>query len=317
MILNQDVVTIFGGSGFIGKYVVRELAMAGYRIRVVGRSPELAKDLRPYGYVGQIVAVKGDIRNSEELPALIKGSYAVINLVGILRESGKQRFDAIHAQAPERLAKAAKEAGIPKFVHMSAMVDPESKSRYAKSKLNGEKAVTAAFPESYIIKPSVVFGPEDNFFNFFARLSSISPFLPLIGGGKTKMQPVYVGDVALAIKKVVTDEIKPGAYQLGGPEALTFKQILNRVLEYTGRKRLLLNLPFAIAKFSAFFAPDAILTADQVKLLQHDNVVTSRTKTLTELEIEPTAIESIVPKYLLRFNRKKLRQHEQAIEQGY
>ncbi len=303
MILNGKIVTVFGGSGFIGKYVVRELALAGYTIKVVSRNPEDAKVLRPEGFVGQIVPVKGNLRDSERLAELVEGSYAVVNLVGVLYQSGRQKFDALHAQGAERLAKAAKEMDVKKFVHISAIVDPESKSKYAKSKINGEKAVMAAFPEAYIMKPSVVFGPEDNFFNFFARLSSLVPFLPLIGGGKTKMQPVYVGDIGTAVKKVVDEEFKAGAYQLGGPEVLTFKEILQRVLEYTGRKRLLLNLPFTAARFGALFSPNFILTADQVKLLKHDNIVTSRTKTLSELEIQPTAIDSVVPKYLARFQR--------------
>ena len=305
MNLNGKIVTIFGGSGFLGTYVVRELAKLGYTIRIICRNPDASKALKTAGYVGQVVVVKGDITDYERLPEMLRGSYAVVNLVGILYESGKRRFSAIHAEAPGRLAEVAHAQGIKKFVHVSALVDIESKAEYAKSKLEGEKRVLAAFADAYIIRPSVVFGAEDNFFNMFAKMSGLSPFLPLIGGGEIKMQPVYARDVGLAVAKIVDGDVKPGTYELGGPEALTFKQILERVLEYTGRKRCLLNLPFGLTKFGAIFAPKFILTADQVELLKSDNVVTSRTKTLTQLGIQPTAIESVVPKYLARFKRRK------------
>ncbi len=305
MNLNGKIVTIFGGSGFLGTYVVRELAERGYTVKIICRNPDDSKALKTAGFVGQVVIIKGNISNYEKLPELVRGSYAVVNLVGVLYESGKQKFAKLHAEAPGKLAEAAKIAGVEKFVHVSAIVDAQSKSNYAKTKLEGEKNVTPAFPDAYIAKPSVLFGPEDNFFNMFAALSSFSPFLPAIGGGKTKMQPVYAGDVGIAIRKMIDEETKPGTYQLGGPEALTFKQILERIEEYTDRKRCILKIPFPLAKLGAIFAPKIILTGDQVELLKHDNIVTSRTKTFTELGITPTAIEAVVPKYLARFKRRK------------
>lgn len=305
MNLNGKIVTVFGGSGFLGTYVVRALAEAGYTIKIISRNPEYSKALKTAGFVGQVVPLSGNILDYDRLPEYVRGSYAVINLVGILAESGNQKFKKLQEEAPGKLAEAAKKTGVEKFVHVSALVDPESKAEYAKSKIQGEKNVIAAFADAYIVKPSVIFGPEDNFFNMFAAMSNISPFLPAIGGGKTKMQPVYAGDVAEAIARMVAREVKPGAYQIGGPEALTFKQILERIMEYTERKRCILNIPFGVAKFGAIFAPSAILTRDQVELLKHDNVVTSRTKTLSELGITPTAIEAVVPKYLERFKTRK------------
>lgn len=297
--LNGKVVTVFGGSGFLGKYVVKELAQAGYTVKIVSREPEDSKGTKVSGFVGQVVPVKGNITDFDNLEDMIKGSHAVINLVGILYESGRQRFELLHAQAPEKLAQAAAKLGIEKFVHVSAIVHEESFSKYARSKINGEKAVAAAFPSASIIKPSVVFGAEDNFFNFFAEFSRFSPFLPLIGGGKTKMQPVYVGDVANTILQSVEGDF-PGEYELGGAEVLSFKKILKMVLKYTDRKRMLVTQPFGIAKLSSYMLPAWLLTADQVELLKHDNVVSKDAKDLSAFKVKPTLIDDIVPDYLTR-----------------
>jgi NADH dehydrogenase len=301
--MKDKVVTVFGGTGFLGKYVVRDLALAGYTVKVVSRHADIVKNLKLAGFVGQIVPVKGDITNFAELPKLVEGSYAVVNLVGILFEKGRRKFTLTHSEAPAELAKASKKAGVKQFVHVSSLVDAESKSKYAQSKIAGEKAVTEAFPEAVIFKPSTIFGAEDNFFNQFARMTSISPFLPLIGCGKSNFQPVFVGDIAKVIEHAVEGKVKAGTYQLGGPEILSFKEIMQRILKYTNKKRILLPIPFCLAKIIAIFAPRSVLTCDQVTLLQSDTVVTSRTKTFTELGIYPTAVEAIVPQYLAAYNK--------------
>ncbi len=299
--MKNKIVTIFGGTGFIGRYVVNALAHEGYSIRVVTRNPERAKDLRTAGFVGQVVPVTGNIRNTELLPELVKNSYAVVNLVGVLFESGKQKFSKLHTVAAGKLAEAAKEAGVERFVHISAIVDQESPSRYAQTKLAGEKEVLSAFPEAFIMKPNVVFGPEDNFINKFAALSKVLPFLPLIGCGETKFQPVYVGDVANAVKIAVDGAVKPSTYQLSGPETLTFKEILERINSYTHRKPGFINIPFGAAKLLAFFSPSAVLTRDQVTLLQSNCVATSRSRGFGELGIKPTALDAILPHYVARY----------------
>lgn len=303
--MKNKIVTVFGGTGFIGKYVLDELIQAGFTIRLVTRSLERAKQARTGANVGQVVPVIADLTKDSDYAAIVKDSYAVVNLVGILFESGKQKFSALQAKAAGKIAQAAKAAGVEKFVHISAIVDPESPSKYAKSKIAGEKAVETYFPEAVILKPSVVFGAEDNFFNKFAQMATLSPFLPLIGGGKTRFQPVYVGDVAKAVLNAIeSPKIKAGVYQLGGPETLTFKEILQRILKITNRKACLLNIPFCAAKLIAIPAPSSVLTADQVTLLQSDNVVTSKGKTLAELGVEATTIDSIATQYLERFSKK-------------
>ena len=213
--LNGKVVTVFGGTGFLGKYIIGKLAKAGYTIKVVSRRAENAKDLKTSGFVGQIVPVSADLAKQADIEAIIEGSYAVINCIGILYEQGKQKFDLLHAQIPEKLAQASKKLGVERFIHMSAIVNEKSNSKYARSKINGDKAVIAAFSGATILKPSVVFGAEDNFFNFFASMANYSPVLPLIAGGTTKFQPVYVGDVADAVLKAV-EKKTPGRFELGG-----------------------------------------------------------------------------------------------------
>lgn len=298
--MQNKIVTVFGGTGFIGKYVVAELVKAGYTVRVITRSLERAKNLKTGAYVGQVAPIIGDLTKPENFAELIKNSYAVINLVGLLYEKGgNQKFNLIHSQNVEKLAKAAKNMGVEKFVHISAIVPEDSKSKYAKTKLAGEKALQTNFPNAVILKPSIVFGAEDNFFNQFARMAMFSPFLPLIGGGKTKFQPVYVEDVAKAVIAALAGA-SAGSYQLGGPQILTFKEVLQLILKYTNRSRYLINIPFFVAKIIATFTPSFILTRDQVELLKNDNVVSARSKSLKELEIQATSVESIVPNYLAR-----------------
>jgi len=311
MTTNQDtLVTVFGGSGFLGRYVVRALAKRDYRIRVAVRRPELAGHLQPVGRVGQIHAVQANLRYPASVAAAMRDSEVAINLVGILTESGRQTFDAVQGTGAETIAKAAAAVSA-RMVHVSAIgADAESASGYARAKAAGEQAVLAAVPGASILRPSVVFGPEDDFTNRFAGLAKVSPFLPLIGGGTTRLQPVYVGDVAQAVADAVEGKTKPGAiYELGGPEILTMREIMEFILEVTERKRLLLPLPFGLAKLQASllqFAPGALkLTPDQVELLQSDNVVSDAAKaaglTLQGLGITPDSLEAIAPQYLWRF----------------
>ena len=311
MASNQDtLVTVFGGSGFLGRHVVRALAKRDYRIRVAVRRPELAGHLQPVGRVGQIHAVQANLRYPASVAAAMRDSEVAINLVGILTESGRQTFDAVQGTGAETIAKAAAAVSA-RMVHVSAIgADAESASGYARAKAFGEQAVLAAVPGASILRPSVVFGPEDDFTNRFAGLAKVSPFLPLIGGGTTRLQPVYVGDVAQAVADAVEGKTKPGAiYELGGPEILTMREIMEFILEVTERKRLLLPLPFGLAKLQASllqFAPGALkLTPDQVELLQSDNVVSDAAKaaglTLQGLGITPDSLEAIAPQYLWRF----------------
>jgi uncharacterized protein YbjT (DUF2867 family) len=306
----DTLVTVFGGSGFVGRNVVRALAKRDYRIRVAVRRPELAGHLQPLGRVGQIHTVQANLRYPESVAAALRDSHVAINLVGILTESGAQTFEAVQAEGAANVAKAAAAAGA-RLVHVSAIgADAESTSSYARAKAAGEAAALAAVPEAVIMRPSVVFGPEDQFTNRFAGLARISPFLPLIGGGETKMQPVYVGDVATAVADAVDGKAQAGAtYELGGPEVLSFREILKIILDITDRDRALLPLPFGLARLQAAllqFAPGPLkLTPDQVELLRSDNVVSETAKaaglTLQGLGITPDSLEAIGPQYLWRF----------------
>ena len=313
MASNLDtLVTVFGGSGFLGRHVVRALAKRDYRIRVAVRRPELAGHLQPLGRVGQIHAVQANLRYPGSVEAAMRDSHAAINLVGILAESGAQTFDAVQGSGAGTMAKAAAAAGAA-VVHVSAIGAAEnSPSRYGRAKAAGEKAVLAAVPSATILRPSVVFGPEDQFTNRFAALARMSPALPLIGGGLTKLQPVYVGDVATAVADAVDGKTRPGAaYELGGPEVLTMREIMEIILDVTERNRMLMPLPFGLAKLQALFlqfAPgDFKLTPDQVTLLRSDNVVSDAAKaaglTLEGLGITPDSMEAIVPQYLWRFRK--------------
>jgi uncharacterized protein YbjT (DUF2867 family) len=307
----NTLVTIYGGSGFLGRHVVRALARRDYRIRVAVRRPELAGHLQPLGKVGQIHAVQANIRNSASVEAAAREADVLINLVGILFERGRQRFDAVHTVGAEQVALAANAHGA-RMVHVSAIgADEHSSSRYARSKAAAERLVLSAQPAATIMRPSIMFGPEDDFFNRFAALARLSPMLPLIGGGKTLFQPVFVGDVATAIADAVDGNASAGTiYELGGPEVRSFKQLMQYVLKTIERKRLLVPIPFAIAKLKASilqFMPTPLLTPDQVELLRVDNVVSDAAKggnrTLQGLGIDPEPIEAIVPSYLWRFRK--------------
>jgi uncharacterized protein YbjT (DUF2867 family) len=305
---SAKLVSIFGGSGFIGRHVVRVLARDGWRIRVGVRHPNTANFLRPMGRVGQIQIMRANLRKSDDLALMLRDADAVINLVGILYESGAQRFQALHAEAAGALARAAAEHRVARLIHFSALgANPQSASVYARSKAEGEKRVREAFPEATIIRPSIVFGPEDDFFNRFAQLARISPVLPLIGGGHTRFQPVYVRDVAEAIAVALSDIRAVGTtYEFGGPEIMTLKQVMQLVLHETRRKRALLNVPFGMARFQGALLgllPKPLLTSDQVRLLQSDNVVSGGAPGLIDLGISPTAAEAIVPAYLWRFRK--------------
>ena len=311
MASNQDtLVTVFGGSGFLGRSVVRALARRDYRIRVAVRRPELAGFLQPLGKVGQIHAVQANLRYPASVEAAMRDSHVAINLVGILAEGGAQTFDAVQGKGAGTVAQAASAVGA-RVVHISAIgADENSPARYARAKAAGEKAVLAATPSATILRPSTIFGPEDQFTNRFAALARISPMLPLIGGGLTKMQPVYVGDVATAVADAVDGKAKAGAtYELGGPEVLTMREIMEIILATTYRDRMLVSLPFGLAKLKAMFlqfAPGALkLTPDQVALLRSDNIVSEAAKaaglTLDGLGITADSLEAVAPQYLWRF----------------
>ncbi len=307
----ETLVTVFGGSGFLGRHVVRALANRGYRIRVAVRQPELCGFLRPMGRVGQINTVQANLRYPQSIAAALRDADIAVNLVGILFERGAQRFDAVQAAGAEAVALAAKSAGA-RLVHVSAIgADVNSPSRYARSKAEGERRVLAAQPTATIMRPSIVFGPEDDFFNRFAALARIAPALPLVGGGYTRFQPVFVGDVSQAIAKAVDGETKPATiYELGGPDVRTFRELMEFVLATIGRRRLLVPVPFDLMKLQAAFAqflPKPPITPDQVEMLKSDNVVSaearSEGRTLEALGILPETISAIVPGYLWRFRK--------------
>ena len=313
MASNLDtLVTVFGGSGFLGRNVVRALAKRDYRIRVAVRRPELAGHLQPLGKVGQVHAVQANLRYPASVEAAMRDSHVAINLVGILAEGGAQTFDAVQAAGAGAVAKAASAVGA-RMVHVSAIgADENSPSRYARTKAAGEKAVLSATPMATILRPSVVFGPEDQFTNRFASLARMSPMLPLIGGGVTRLQPVYVGDVATAVADAVDGKTKAGAtYELGGPEVLTMREVMEIILAVIERKRMFASLPFGLAKLQALalqFAPGPLkLTPDQVELLRGDNVVSDTAKaaglTLEGLGIAPDSLEAVAPQYLWRFRK--------------
>ena len=304
MALNS--VTIFGGSGFIGRHLVRRLAKTGARITIAVRRPEPAKFLRTMGDVGQITPVAVNILDDRSVAAAIDGSDAVVNLVGVLFESGRLSFQAVHADAPGRMARAAAAAGAARFVHVSAIgAAANAASNYARSKAAGEAAVMGAFPGATILRPSIVFGPEDNFFNQFAGLARLLPFLPLFGGGQSRFQPVYVGDVADALMAALIHADALGkTYELGGPRTYTFKELMTLTMVMTGRHRPLISIPFGLASLQASILellPKPLLTRDQLRQLAVDNVVSSGHPGLPALGVTPTAAEIILPSYLDRF----------------
>lgn len=308
----NTTICVFGGTGFIGRQIVRELAAKGFRIKVAGRVPERAFDLKPCGAVGQIAAVACNPNEEDSVRAAIKDCEAVINCIGILYEKGKSaRFDKVHTDLPGMIARLCVQENVQRFIHISALGVDKASSKYAKSKLAGETTILKEFPKATILRPSVVFGPGDNFFNMFAKMAVIAPAMPLIGGGKTKFQPVYVGDVADAVMaalmqpNVGEDNPQGKIYELGGPDIVTFKEIYERLFKETGRTKKLINLPWGVASFQGalmnVFLPKPPLTADQVCSLKTDNVVSEEALTLKDLGLAPTAMSTILPTYLARF----------------
>jgi len=310
----SKLAVVFGGSGFLGRNVVRELAKRGWRVRVAIRRPHLAQFLRPMGAVGQIQLKQANIRYRASVAEAIEGADAVINLVGLMHQTGAQRFDTVQAGGSATIAKLAHEAGIETLVHVSAIgADEKSDCLYARTKGEGERAVREAVPTATILRPSVIFGLEDNFFNKFAGMANFSPALPLIGGGKTKFQPIYVDDVADAVcEALIRPEAVGRTYELGGPRVYTFRELMELILSETGRKRILAPVPFPIATMMGLvgevinwvpiFNPP--ITRDQVKLLKHDNVVSEVAEgVIADFGINPRTVESILPSYMVRYRK--------------
>ena len=305
------LVTVFGGSGFIGRHTVRALAKRGYRVRVAVRRPDLANFIQPLGNVGQIQPVQANVRVRWSVDRAVEGADHVINLIGILHESGRQTFSAVQDFGARAVAEAARSAGA-RMTQISAIgADLDSASAYARSKAAGEAAVLETLPGATIFRPSIVFGPEDEFFNRFANMARFSPALPLIGGGHTRFQPVYVGDVADAVMAALTrDDVAGRTYELGGPKVYTFRALLEYILQVTGRRRALLTVGWGVAMFKGRMGellPTPPITRDQVRLLRHDNVVAEGAAGLAELGLAPRAVEAIVPGYLARYRRPGLR----------
>jgi uncharacterized protein YbjT (DUF2867 family) len=299
---------IIGASGFVGRYIVKHLAAEGGVIAAVSRRATAAGFLRPMGDVGQIALIDASITDRDRIAPLLHGAEAVINAAGILTERGTQRFTALHETGPAELAAIAAAAGVTRFVHISALgADPASPALYGRSKAAGEAAVRAAFPRATVIRPSLVFGPEDSFFNRFAAIARLSPVLPLIGGGRTRFAPVFVGDVAAAVAAVLDREDAPGQlYELGGPSVETLRSLFELILRETARRRLLLPIPFGLATALALFTepmPRPLLTRDQVRMLRRDAVPAPDAPGLAALGIEPTSLDLILPTYLDRFRR--------------
>ncbi|HZG28493.1 NADH dehydrogenase [Ensifer adhaerens] len=311
-IANQNkLVTVFGGSGFVGRYIVRALAKRGYRIRVAVRRPDLAGFLQPAGNVGQISFVQANLRFRNSVDRAVQGSDYVINCVGILFENGRNKFDSVQDFGARAVAEAARAAGA-KLIHLSAIgADSGSNSDYARTKGLAEKAIREILPDATILRPSIVFGPEDQFFNKFAEMARTAPFLPLIGGGKTAFQPVYVGDIAEGVANIVDGKAAAGRiYELGGPEVLTFRQCLEIMLAEIDREKSLVSLPFSIASLAGSLASlipliSPPITADQVKLLKKDNVVSKEAeaegRTLSALGVTPTLVAAVIPSYLVHY----------------
>jgi len=306
------LVTVFGGSGFVGRHTVRALAKSGYRVRAAVRRPDLAGHLQPMGVVGQIHAVQANLRYPDSVRRAVEGAEVVVNAVGVLAPSGRQSFHAVHVAGARAIAKAAREAGVKRLVHISAIgADDASGAQYARTKAAGEEAVRAEFPGAVIIRPSIVFGPEDEFFNRFAALARFAPMMPLISG-RTKFQPVFVGDLATAITHACDGQAKPGMiYEIGGPEVQTFRQLLDKTQQWSGRARPYLPMPRWLAKLQAILTlplPNALrpITVDQVRMLARDNVVSEAAKaegrTLADLGVTaPHSVSTVVPSYLERY----------------
>jgi len=302
---NQKIIGIFGAGGFLGKHLMRQLTKLDYRVKVATRNPYLKGYLKPLGNPGQIELFKTNIFNPEDVKQVLKNCNIAINLVGILYETRKQKFNQIHAQFPNLLSELCNELAVKKLVHVSALgVKEGHPSQYMQSKLQGEKNIQDTFKQSVILRPGIMFGPEDKFFNIFATLAQFSPALPLIGGGKTVFEPIYVGDVAQTIvKSLELNNLKPSIYELGGAN-YSFKELMQILLSEINKKRFLIPIPWGMAKFQSYFLqmlPTPLLTPDQVTMLRYDNVVSGEYKTLKNLKIKPTTIQSILPKYIYRF----------------
>ena len=301
--------TVFGGSGFVGRYVVGELARLGYRVRVAVRRPDRALFLKPMGDVGQVTPMAANIRDDASVAEAVAGADAAVNLVGVLYEAGAQSFSAVHAEGAGRIARAAAAAGLARMVHVSAIgAAPGSPAEYARSKAAGEDAVRAGFPGAAVVRPSIVFGAEDDFFNRFAWIARLAPALPLIGGGETRFQPVYVGDVAAGIARILEDGATAGrTYELGGPAVLSFRELMEYMLARIGRRRLLLPVPGALAMLPARLMElsplPPLLTRDQIRMLAADNVAAADAPGLAELGILPTPLDAVAPAYLARYRR--------------
>ena len=303
---NQKIIAIFGAGGFLGKHLMRQLTKLDYRVKVATRNPYLKGYLKPLGNPGQIELFKTNIFNPEDVKQVLRNCDLAINLVGILYETRKQKFNQIHSQFPHLLSNLCNELGIKNLVHISALGVKEGHiSQYMQSKLQGEKNIQEIFKQSVILRPSVIFGPEDKFFNTFASLAQFSPILPLIGGGKTKFAPVYVGDVAKAIvKSLELNNSEPKIYELGGPENYSFKELMEILLAEIKKRRFLISIPFSAAKFQSYFLqmmPNPLLTPDQVEMLKYNNIVSGEYSTLKDFGISGTIIQNILPKYIHRF----------------
>ncbi len=307
--MSTPTATVFGGSGFVGRYTVGELVRRGYRVRVAVRRPDRALFLKPMGDVGQVTPMAANIRDDASVAAAVEGADAAINLVGVLYESGPQRFHAVHAEGAGRIARAAAAAGVGRMVHVSAIgAAPDSPAGYARSKAAGEEAVRDAFPDAVVVRPSIVFGIEDDFLNRFAWIARLAPAIPLIGGGGTRFQPVYVGDVGAGVARIVEDPgISGRTYEFGGPEVFSFKELMEAMLRHIGRRRLLLPVPGFLAMLPAGlmelspFPP--MLTRDQVRMLERDNVASADAPGLADLGLDPTPLEAVAPGYLARYRR--------------
>ncbi|MGF1660483.1 MAG: complex I NDUFA9 subunit family protein [Rubrimonas sp.] len=303
------IVTIFGGSGFVGRYVTQRMAQAGWRVRVAVRRPNEALFVRQYGVVGQVEPMQANVRDDESCRRAVEGADAVVYCVGVLAQAGKNTFKAVQALGPERVARLAAALGVGRFVLISAIgADQGSPAEYARTKAAGERATLQHFPKAVILRPSIVFGAEDEFFNRFAGMARLSPALPVVGAA-TKFQPVYVGDVAQAVEKALTGVAEPGeTYELGGPRAATFRELMELMLGIIRRKRMIVDIPIPIAKVQGYafeqiarlgIAPP--MTLDQVKMLARDNVVGPKAKKLADLGIAPTAMEAVLPDYLYAY----------------
>jgi uncharacterized protein YbjT (DUF2867 family) len=308
----NKLVTIYGGSGFVGRYIARRMAKEGWRVRVAVRRPNDALFVRPYGVVGQVEPVFCNIRDDASVRAVMRGADAVVNCVGILNRSGKNTFDAVQNDGAERIARIAADEGVAQLVHISAIgADAGSDSAYARSKGLGEAAVQAAFPRAIILRPSIIFGNEDGFFNRFAAMSRLGPILPVVGAD-TRFQPVFVDDVAHAAVKGITGQAAPGVYELGGPDAETFRSLMHTMLGVIHRRRMIVNIPFFVANIMATvldgvqavtvgLVSNGMLTRDQVRNLRRDNVVAPGARGLADLGIVPTALGAVLPEYLWRY----------------